>query len=83
MSVEMRFYIGDDLCGLVVHRRETRVLAERETVHFSGDDTETVFRQANERKEDLVRHSQAGNEQQSRGFFCAEELEVHITKYTE
>ena len=80
MSVKMRFYIGDDLCGLVVHRGETGVLAERETVHFGGDDTEAVFRQANERKEYLVRHSQAGNEQQSRGFIVAEELEVHITK---
>ena len=90
MSVEMRFYIGDDLCGLVVHGRETGVLTERETVHFGGDDTETVFRQTNERKEDLVRHSKTGNEQQgrgpqrtcsrgviSRGFFVAEELEVH------
>ena len=65
---------------MVVHGRETGVLAERETVHFDSDDTEAVFRQTNERKEDLVRHSQTGNEQQSRGFFCAKELEIHLTK---
>ena len=63
MSVEMRFYIGDDLCRLVVHGREACVPAERETVHFGSDDTELTFRQTNERKENLVRHAQAGNEE--------------------
>ena len=59
----MLFNVGNHLSGLVINGRETRLPAERETIHFGSDDTEPVFRQTNERKEDLVRHAQAGNEE--------------------
>ena len=63
MTVIMAFDIVNHLCRLVFHRGKAGMLAQGETIHFGSNDTEFVFRQSDKRKEDLLRNSQAGNEQ--------------------
>ena len=47
MTAIMLFNVFYHLCGLVINGRETRLLAEREPVHFGSDDTKPAFHQLN------------------------------------